>query len=43
MKPSTKKQLQQVIKENEVAIAIILLLLMLIVIGHIQETTPEMR
>ena len=43
MKPSTKKQLQQVIKENEVAIAIILLLIILAIFGHIQQTTPEMR
>ena len=42
-KPSIKNQLIQVIKENEVAIIIAITLLLLILVGQVQQSTPEMR
>lgn len=42
-KPSIKQQLIQVIKENEVAIIIAITLLLLILVGQVQQSTPEMR
>lgn len=38
-----KNEILQVIYENKTAIKIIIFMLALIVIGHIQESTPEMR
>ena len=42
-KPTIKQQLIQVIKENEVAIIIAITLLLLILVGQVQQSTPEMR
>jgi hypothetical protein len=43
MKPSIKDQLIEVLYENRVALFIIAMLVLLAIIGHIQQTTPEMR
>jgi hypothetical protein len=43
MKPSIKDQLIKVLYENRVALFIIAMLVLLAIIGHIQQTTPEMR
>jgi len=43
MKPSIKDQIIEVLYENRVALFIIAMLILAAIIGHIQQTTPEMR
>lgn len=43
MKPSIKDQIMQVIYENRIALLVIGLLILAAIVGHIQQTTPEMR
>ena len=42
-KPSIKDQIIQVIYENRIALLVIGLLILAAIVGHIQQTTPEMR
>lgn len=39
----TKEQIMQVLYENRIAFLVIALLVLLAIVGHIQQTTPEMR
>jgi len=39
----TKEQIMQVLYENRVALFIIAMLILAAIIGHIQQSTPEMR